>query len=48
MAGLYEDDTVLLAEGKGKLQNIVNEFDRVCKRRKLKVNAGVCDVTMVV
>ncbi len=34
------DDTVLLAESEGMLQRIVDEFDRVCKRRKLKVNAG--------
>ncbi len=38
MAGLYADDTVLLAESEGMLQRIVDEFDRVCKRRKLKVN----------
>ncbi len=40
VAGLYVDDTVLLAETEGMLQRIVNEFERVCKRRKLKVNAG--------
>ncbi len=39
VAGLYADDTVLLAESEGMLQRIVDEFDRVCKRRKLKVNA---------
>ncbi len=32
--------TVLLAESEGRLQRIGVEFDRVCKRRKLKVNAG--------
>ncbi len=32
--------TVLLAESEGMLQRIVDEFDTVCKRRKLKVNAG--------
>ncbi len=33
---------VLSAESEGMLQRIVlvDEFDRVCKRRKLKVNAG--------
>ncbi len=41
---LYADDTVLLAESEGMLQKIVDEFDRVCKRRKLKVNAGKCKV----
>ncbi len=40
VAGLYADDTVLLAENERMLQRIVDEFDRVCKRRKLKVNAG--------
>ncbi len=39
-AGLFADDTVLLAENEGMLQTIVDEFDRVCKRRKLRVNAG--------
>ncbi len=34
VAGLYADET------KGMLQRIVDEFDRVCKRRRLKVNAG--------
>ncbi len=40
VASLYADDTVLLAESEGLLQRIVDEFDSVCKRRKLKVNAG--------
>ncbi len=40
MVGLYADDTVLLAESEGMLQRIVDEFERVCKRRKLKVNAS--------
>ncbi len=31
---------MLLAENEGMLQRIVDEFDRVCKRRVLKVNAG--------
>ncbi len=30
---------MLLAESEVMLQRIVYEFDRVCKRRKLKVNA---------
>ncbi len=34
------DDTVLLAESKGDLQIVTNEFFSICKRRKLKVNAG--------
>ncbi len=36
VAGLYADDTVLLAESEGMLQRIVDEFERACKRRKLK------------
>ncbi len=39
VAGLYVNDKVLLAESEGILQRIVDEFDRVCRRRKLKVNA---------
>ncbi len=31
---------MLLAESKGMLQRIVDEFYKVCKRRKLKVHAG--------
>ncbi len=38
--GLYADNTVLLAESEGMLQRIVDEFERVYKRRKLKMNAG--------
>ncbi len=34
------DDTELLAESEGDLQRVVNLFCSVCKRRKLKVNAG--------
>ncbi len=36
---LYVDDILLLAESEMMLQRIVDEFDRICKRRKLKVNA---------
>ncbi len=39
VASLYADDTVLLAESERMLQRIVDEFDRICKRRKLKMNA---------
>ncbi len=34
VASLYADDTVLLAESEGMLQRIVDEFDRICKRRQ--------------
>ncbi len=40
VAGLYADDTVLLAESEGMLQRIVDESERVRKRRKLKANTG--------
>ncbi len=40
MAGLYADDIVLLAESEGIFQRIVDKFDRVCRRRRLKVNTG--------
>ncbi len=38
---------VLLAESEGMLQRIADEFDRVCKRRKLKVNAGKSKVMVM-
>ncbi len=41
-------DTVLLAESKGNLQRVVNEFYSICKRRKLKVNAGKSKVMVFV
>ncbi len=37
---LFADDTVLLAESEGDFQRVVSELYSVCKRRKLKVNAG--------
>ncbi len=40
VAGLYADDTVLLAENEGMLQRTADEFERVCKRRKSKMNAS--------
>ncbi len=33
VVGLYADDTVLLSESEGLLQRIIDEYDRVCKRR---------------
>merc|ERR1712082_140035 len=35
---LFADDTALVADSERTLQQLVTEFDRVCKRRKLKVN----------
>ncbi len=40
VVSLYADDTVLLVESEGMFQRIVDEFDRICRRTKLKVNAG--------
>ncbi len=40
VVSLYAENTVLLAKSEGMLQRIVDEFDSVCKRRVLKVNAG--------
>ena len=37
---LFEDDTALLADSEEMLCRLVNEFFRVCERRKLKVNIG--------
>ncbi len=44
VSGLYADDTVLLAESEGMLQRTVDEFERVCKRRKLKMNSSTSKV----
>ena len=37
---LFADDTALVAESEEDLKRLVQEFGRVCKRRKLKVNVG--------
>ncbi len=37
---VYLQMTVMLSESERMLQRIADEFDRVCRRRKLKVNAG--------
>ena len=37
---LHADVTVLLRDSKENIQRLLNEFDRVCERRKLKVNVG--------
>ncbi len=34
VAGKFEDDTVLLAENEGSPQRTVEEFDKICKKRK--------------
>ena len=35
---LFADDTALVAASEEKLGRLVSEFDRVCERRKLRVN----------
>ena len=37
---LFADDTVLIAKSENELQRLVNVFDNVCRRRKLKVNVS--------
>ncbi len=36
----FADDTLLLAESERELQRVVDQIHNVCKRRKLRVNAG--------
>ena len=35
---MFADDTVLLGDSEEKLERLVQEFGRVCQRRKLSVN----------
>merc|ERR1711872_441017 len=35
---MFADDTVLVGDSEEKLERLVHEFERVCGRRKLKVN----------
>ena len=37
---LFADDTPLVADSEEKLGRLVNEFGRVCERRKLRINVG--------
>ena len=37
---LFVDDTVLVADSKEKLERLVEEFGRVCRRRKLKAKVA--------
>ena len=37
---LFADDTALVADSEEKLYRLMSEFDRVCERRKLRVNEG--------
>ncbi len=44
VARLFADDTVLLTDSERELQKVIDGFYRVCVRRKLGVNAGICKV----
>jgi len=44
---MFADDTVLLGDDEKKLQRLVNEFGRVCKKRKLTVNVEKSKVMKV-
>ena len=44
---MFADDTVLIGDSEEKLQELVNEFERVCKRRKLTVNVNKSKVMRV-
>ena len=37
---LFADDTALVTDSEEKLCRLVNEFGRVCEKRKLRVNVG--------
>ena len=37
---LFADDTALVADSEEKFCRLVNEFGRICERRKLRVNVG--------
>ena len=37
---LFADDTVLVADSKKILERLIEEFGRVCRRQKLKVNVA--------
>ncbi len=42
---LFAGDTALVADSEGRSRQLVEEFGRVCKRRKLKVNGSNSKVT---
>ncbi len=37
---LFADDMALVADSEGRLRQLVEEFGRMCKRRKLKVDGS--------
>ena len=44
---LYADDLVLFGETKEDMRMMVGQFAEVCRRRKLKVNAGKSEVMIL-
>lgn len=38
---------IVLAESEGMLKRIIDEIDKVCKRKKLKVSVGESKVTVL-
>lgn len=40
MAGLFSGNNMLLIESDRMLKMIVDDFDKVCEKRKLKVTVG--------
>ncbi len=47
IVGQFATDTVLLAENEGMLQRIGDEYDKMSKRVKLRVNAGKNKVMVI-
>ena len=44
---LYSNAALLIAENEKELRKLVSEFNEVCKRTKLGVNAEKCKVLVV-
>lgn len=47
VTGFYADDVMLMVENKRILQRTGDKFDRICKRRKFKVNVGKSKVKIL-
>src|SRR5215469_17676938 len=44
---LYADDTVLMGETEELLQRLVTSFDRICRKRKVRINVDKSKVMRV-
>src|SRR5215469_2616061 len=44
---LYADDTVLIGETEESLQRLVTSFDRICRKRKVRINGEKSKVMRV-